>query len=173
MLTVSSASLAVLVAVFFLAAVAKLRSPGGIAPATLELGAPRWIAPFLVPAECCVVVALVLAPRIGSALAIVMLSAFTFLLVRVVRSGRAVSCACFGAASAALVTATTVARNVGLLVLAVVAGFSPSLIDLPANAVLPMLLLDAGIIVVGLLAGALLDIRRITGAMFPTIRAEA
>ena len=96
-----------------------------------------------------------------------------FLLVRVVRSGRAVSCACFGAASAGLVTATTVARNVGLLVLAVVAGFSPSLIDLPANAVLPMLLLDAGIIVVGLLAGALIDIQRITGAMFPTIRAEA
>ena len=173
MSTVSSASLTVLVAVFFFAAVAKLRSPGAIATATVELGAPQWMAPFLVPAECSVVVALVLAPQIGSALAIVMLSGFTFLLARVVRSGRAVSCACFGASSAAPVTATTVARNVGLLVLALVAGFSASLIDVPAGAVVPVLLLGAGIVVVGLLAGAILDIRRTTGAIFPTTRAEA
>ncbi len=173
MTTVSSASLTVLVAVFLLAAVSKWRSPGGVAQVTLELGAPRWVAPFLVPAELFLVVALVLAPRTGSALAIVMLSAFTVLLVRVVRAGRTASCGCFGAASSAPVTITTVVRNIGLLSLASVAGSSAPLADTPAGAVVPTLLLGAGIVAVSLLVGALLDVRRTTGAMFPTARREA
>lgn len=163
----------VLVAVFFLAAVSKWRSPGRIAQVTLELGAPRWSAPFLVPAELCLVATLVFAPRIGSPLAIVMLSAFTVLLVRVVRSGRTVSCGCFGAASTAPVTVTTVVRNIGLLGLASAAGFSAPLARTPAGAVVPTLLLGAGIVIVSLLVGALLDVRRTTGAMFPTARRAA
>ncbi len=105
------------------AAVAKLRDPAATRRSFDELGlrAPG-VAAIVVPVvELLVAVALVLWPPVGGAAAIVLLVAFTVVLVRVVMSGARVPCACFGATATSPVGWPDVARNLGLLALAVAA----------------------------------------------------
>ncbi|HKY15887.1 MAG TPA: MauE/DoxX family redox-associated membrane protein [Microthrixaceae bacterium] len=71
--------------------------------------------------ELVVAAALVVWPPLGGSAAVVLLVAFTVVLVRVVRAGSGASCACFGALGTAPVGWAEVVRNVGLCVLAVLA----------------------------------------------------
>lgn len=108
---------------FVVAAVAKLRSPVETAEDFRSLGLPRPdLAARLVPAvELVTAAALILSPGWGAVCAFAILAAFTATLAAVVRSGRVVSCACFGGTSSAPVSKRHLVRNGVLLVLALVA----------------------------------------------------
>lgn len=172
MTTVLTAALFVLVGLFSVAALAKLRSPASTLRATKELGAPRWVAPLVAPAELVTVLALLLAPAVGAIFGAALLGAFTMLLVRIVRSGRTVRCGCFGAANDSPVTSTSVVRNVGMLGLCAAAGFAPSLRSIALIDAVPAVFVGAGIVLSALMAGALIDVARATGSVFPSVRVE-
>lgn len=109
-----------LAVVFLVAAGAKLRRPEATAKELGELGLV-WSAPLarLIPlVEVATAVALVAAPAWGGVAAFALLGAFTAVLIGVLRSGRAVSCACFGGISERPVSARTLGRNGLLLALA-------------------------------------------------------
>lgn len=82
-----------------------------------------WVVPVF---ELVAAVALVAAPAIGGAIALFLLTAFTAVLVDVVRRDAALSCGCFGTASSHPVAPADVVRNVGLAVLAGAALWSGS-----------------------------------------------
>lgn len=120
----------VLAGVFALAAVSKLAERPTTTRSFEDLGL-RWPAPLamIVPlAELLTAVVLVLWPAVGAAAALAMLCAFTVILVRVIRGGVPLGCACFGAWSARGNTGVgwaSVARNAVLAAMAtfvVVAG---------------------------------------------------
>ncbi|MCC6225187.1 MAG: hypothetical protein IT195_02115 [Microthrixaceae bacterium] len=92
----------VLAGVFALAAVSKLADRPTTTRSFEDLGL-RWPAPLgmIVPlVELITAVVLVLWPPVGAAAALAMLCAFSVILVRVVRGGLPLGCACFGAWSA-------------------------------------------------------------------------
>jgi hypothetical protein len=170
--TISSAALVVLIVAFAVAAVTKAASPATVRRAVRDLGAPRWSAAFLVPAEISIVALLILAPVAGSLAAAICLAVFTILLVRIVRSGRSVSCGCFGSRSVSAVTWTTVARNLGLLVLCLVATGSARLSEVPHGARVAVGLVATALVLGGLLVGVMLDVARDVGALFPAGRTD-
>ena len=90
------------------------------------LGAPALAVPVLPWIEVVLGAILVmqLAPVAAAAAALVVLAAFTALIVRRLSQGRHPPCACFGAWSTKPLGAGHVARNAGLMVLAVVALFA-------------------------------------------------
>jgi len=90
------------------------------------LGAPAIAVPLLPWIEVALGAILVmqLAPVVAAAAALVVLAAFTALIVRRLSQGRHPPCACFGAWSTKPLGAGHVARNVGFMVLAVVALFA-------------------------------------------------
>jgi len=87
------------------------------------LGAPPILVPVLPWAEIVLGAVLVmqLAPVIAAAVAVVVLVAFTALIVRRLSQGRHPPCACFGAWSTKPLGPGHVARNAGFIVLGVVA----------------------------------------------------
>jgi uncharacterized membrane protein YphA (DoxX/SURF4 family) len=87
------------------------------------LGAPSWIVPFVPPVELLAGALLVgqVARRPVAAAALVMLVAFSAVIVVNLRAGRRPPCACFGAWSARPIGWNSVARNLLLMVLAAVA----------------------------------------------------
>lgn len=113
----------VLAAVFALAAVAKLRD----LPTTLEqftaLGLPRpGVFTRIVPlAELSLVILLLIVPAAGAIAALITLAFFTTFLVGRVRAGVQAPCACFGATIATPLSWVDIARNLGLMVLALLA----------------------------------------------------
>ena len=119
-----------LAAVFMVAAVVKAIAPETTAREFRQLGLPASaVLARVVPAfELLVVAALLVMPRLGSALATATLIAFTGVLVVVLRSGRQVSCGCLGSLSSEPISWSTVARNGILLLMAVAAGVSPRLV---------------------------------------------
>ncbi len=110
---IASVFAVVLAAVFASAALLKLRDPAGTTTDFTELGLPR--ARFLaggVPIIELVIAALLLAwPGWGATAGFALLAAFTTLLAGVVRSGRVVSCACFGGAASKPIDARHLGRN--------------------------------------------------------------
>lgn len=110
----------ILAAVFVVAAGAKLRSPRATAAelAELRLRFPAVLAWLLPAVELGVAATLVAAPAWGGIVAFALLAAFTAVLVGVVRSGRSVSCRCFGGLSTKPISRTTLARNGALLAMA-------------------------------------------------------
>lgn len=107
----------VLAGVLVWASVAKLARPRTTAASFAALGVP--VGARLVPiVELGVAAALVALPTIGALLAGALLLGFTVVLVRAVRRGTAVGCACFGGAASQPVSIREVVRNIGLLVLA-------------------------------------------------------
>jgi uncharacterized membrane protein YphA (DoxX/SURF4 family) len=120
---IALAAALVLAGVLAVAGVAKLRHPAATARdfAALGLPAPEVLAGAVPAAELACAAALVLVPGWGGVAAFGLLAVFTADLAAVVRSGRVVSCACFGAASRAPVSARHLVRNGGLLVLALAA----------------------------------------------------
>ena len=113
----------VLAAVFALASVAKLRD----LPATLEqfnaLGLPRaGVFTRIVPlAELSLVILLLVVPPVGAIAALITLAFFTTFLVGRVRAGVHTPCACFGATVATLLSWVDISRNLGLMMLALLA----------------------------------------------------
>jgi uncharacterized membrane protein YphA (DoxX/SURF4 family) len=110
----------------------------------LGLRSPDVLAVAVPITEVAVGVALVLWPPVGGAAAIVLLVAFTVVLVRVVRSGARVPCACFGAAATSPVSWLDVVRNLGLVTLAVLASI-PSTRGWPGF--LPLVVVNVAIVV--------------------------
>jgi len=111
-----------LVVVFAASSIAKLRSPDVTRDQLTELGIPQpEIARYALPAiEIAVAVALIFATAWGGIAAFVLLTAFTTTLVSIIRSGRTVGCACFGALSDAPVAWGQVKRNAVFLGMALV-----------------------------------------------------
>ncbi len=110
----------VLAIVFAVAAGSKLLSIDDTVSGFADLGIPSpRIAIWLVIAlELAIAVALVATPSWGSIAAFATLVGFTVFLAGLVRSGRPVSCRCFGGATTEPVSSKTLARNVALLVVA-------------------------------------------------------
>lgn len=123
MSTVAQVAALALAAVFVIAAGAKLRSPAATATelAELRLRFPTALAWLLPAIEIVVAAMLILAPAWGGIVAFALLAAFTAVLVGVVRSGRSVSCRCFGGLSTKPISKLTLVRNGALLALAAVA----------------------------------------------------
>jgi len=90
------------------------------------LGAPTFVVPVLPWVEIVLGAVLVmqLTPVPAAATALVVLSAFTALIVRRLSQGRHPPCACFGAWSAKPLGPGHVARNVGFMALGVLALFA-------------------------------------------------
>lgn len=170
--TVSLACLFVIVGVFLSASLTKLRSPTSTRTAARDLGVPAWVGPLVAPAELAVAGLLLMQPRIGSGAAVVLLAAFSVLLQRVLANGRSVRCACFGAGSKAPVNSVSLLRNLGLIVVAFLAGFSPKVNDASREQFGASVAVSLGVLCAGLLVLALADVRRITGSVFPRVRSE-
>lgn len=118
----------VLAAVFVRAAVAKLarRAETEASFGALGLPAARHAARVVPMVELALAVALIAAPRAGGIGSVVLLAAFTAVLVRAIRSGVSASCNCFGAARADPVSEVDVLRNGLLAGLAAGAAFTPA-----------------------------------------------
>lgn|GEM_PF-1178834 len=124
----------VLLAVIFgVSAVAKLRDQAGFRRAIVELGLPvGWAGPLavMVPAAEVAIAGAVLVPSsapAGAALALVLLSSFTAVVVWNLVEGRRPSCHCFGGLSEGAVGWPSVARNAlfATLAVSVLAGGRP------------------------------------------------
>lgn len=111
--------LAVVVAVpLAWAAVAKAFAFGTTTADFEELGIrrPELAVPLVCATEAVTALLLVLRPRVGAVLALLLLTAFSGVLAAVLRSGRQVRCACFGAVTRRPVDARDLVRN-GVLIL--------------------------------------------------------
>lgn len=112
--------------VFVVAGAAKVAQGARWPAQAAQLGAPAVLAPVVPWWE--IVVGALLVVQLGTPwpaiAASVTLVVFTLLIVRVLAAGEHPPCACFGGWSAAPLGRRHVARNVGLLVLAVVAVLS-------------------------------------------------
>lgn len=114
---------AVLALVFAWAAGAKIATPSETADGFAELGlpAPVLLMRVVIGAEVFTALVLLMAPEWGGILAFALLAGFTVYLADLVRSGRPVTCRCFGGANVEPVSAKSLVRNGVLLVMAVVA----------------------------------------------------
>jgi uncharacterized membrane protein YphA (DoxX/SURF4 family) len=113
----------VLGVIFVVAGASKVARGRGWPAQAAELGAPRPLA-LVVPWWEMVVGALLVVGSVSpfaALAALVTLVGFTAAIVVQLRRGRHPQCACFGAWSAAPLSARHVARNVGFIALAVVA----------------------------------------------------
>ena len=112
-----------LAALLIVAGVSKALRPTETRTAFDELGlrSASRLAIAVPVAELVVAVTLVVWPPVGGSAALVLLAAFTVVLVRVARSGSGARCACFGALGSAPVGWAEVVRNLGLCALAVLA----------------------------------------------------
>ena len=122
---VSSVAAGLLALVFVRAGVAKINRPTETATAfeAMTLPAPRALARALPFVELALAVALIASPRIGGALALALIAAFSAVLARSV--GTETGCGCFGSAHARPVSRVDLARNAvlaGLAIVAIVAG---------------------------------------------------
>ncbi len=125
-----ASTMAVLLAIIFLAAATtKASNPSATATEFRQLGLPAsgLLARLVPPVELMTGLALLTAPRVGAELAIALLLIFTAIIVATVRSGRRVSCGCLGALSSQPVSILTIARNVGLLAMALMASTTTTL----------------------------------------------
>lgn len=136
---IGMAAAGALAATFAWAGAAKLGRPAETAEAFSDLGLPRPAAlAQAVPAvELLLAVALLAAPGAGAAVALVFLGAFCVVLVRALRRGVEVRCACFGQAGGPPLSWVDLVRNglLGLLAAyALTAGLEPRLPSLVAVA---------------------------------------
>ncbi|MGH1503304.1 MAG: MauE/DoxX family redox-associated membrane protein [Acidimicrobiales bacterium] len=155
-----------LAAMFLWSATSKLRDLPGTAQAFGRIGLPRptALAPVVVAAEFAVAFALLAAPVVGAIAAVGLLVAFTGTLIGMIRSGRALSCGCFGADHDEPVGLADVARNVGLLVAALLPATTggmtmPALADLVAA---------SAAVVTAAVVVQLLRVRQQVGTVFGT-----
>jgi uncharacterized membrane protein YphA (DoxX/SURF4 family) len=112
-----------LVAVFTVAAVAKVSDPGSFGETLNRFRVPgRSVATWAIPLAELAVAGLLLVPdsvRFGAGAALVLLGVFTATVVATLRRGEQPDCGCFGAASRAPIGPGTLARNAALAALGV------------------------------------------------------
>ena len=122
--TAATLSAIVLAAVFGAAAAVKFTSVSETAAefSSLGLGRSRLLPIAVATAEAGAAVALVTRPAVGAVAAAALLVAFTGVVTWALAAGRQVRCGCFGPLSREPVSSVTIARNVVLLALAVLAG---------------------------------------------------
>ena len=154
----------VVAGVLFWAGIAKRARPRSTAAsfAALGLPAPGALARAVPLVELGVAAVLVVQPRFGAVAALVLLGSFTVVLGVAVRRGVGVGCACFGSARARPVSTVEVVRNVGLMGFATVAVAA----DGPAAPDVEAVVAVTTAFLVGLLALALVDLRREVGAVW-------
>lgn len=147
------------------AAVGKLRDPGGLVEALPGLGLSDRLAPLIGPVlpvvEVSLAVALWVPPsrRIAAVLAACLLGTFTALVAIALLRGRRVRCACFGSLSAAELSWRSLARNAVLVALAVVAAAQPTTWGSAARAVNGVVTLVLGGALLGVVAAFALLVR--------------
>ena len=131
------AAAGVLATTFAWAGAAKLSRPAETAAgfATLCLGRPGALARIVPAVELVLAVSLLAAPRIGAAVALLLLAAFSAVLVRALRRGVEVRCACFGQAGGPPLSVVDLVRNglLGLLAGLALATDQPRVPSLPAS----------------------------------------
>jgi hypothetical protein len=124
------AAAGVLAVTFAWAGASKLARPQGTAAGFADLGLsrPAVLAGAVPVVELALAVALFAAPAAGGAVALVLLAGFSGVLVRALRRGAEVRCACFGRAGGPPLSWVELVRN-GLLaalsVVALAAGLEP------------------------------------------------
>jgi hypothetical protein len=150
-------------AIFVLAAAAKMRSRASTRAAVTGFGLPTLIAPLLAPVELIAALLLLAKPRVGGAIAALLLAAFTFVVTGALRRGVAVRCGCFGGTDQRPVGPDTVARNLLLLALVLIPTFSGASLAKPT---LPAFLTLGLFCTLGLLVVALVRIRSDLGTLF-------
>jgi hypothetical protein len=109
-----------LAGVFVASAVAKATDLPATARAFRALGlpAPYPLARSVAVAEVATAALLLVVPRAGGAVALVLLAAFTAVLADALRRGVDATCACFGSASTGPISGRQVARNALLALVA-------------------------------------------------------
>lgn len=149
------AAAGVLALVFAWAGAVKLGRPAETAAgfADLGLGRPRALAVAVPVLELTLAVGLLAAPAAGAAVALVLLVCFSVVLVRALRRGGEVRCACFGQAGGPPLSWVDLVRN-GLLgalsALALTAGLEPRVPALVATAAV-VLTVTASVALLGIL----------------------
>jgi len=158
---VAYATALVLAALFAWAGAAKLADRRRTATtfAAFGLPAPRLLSTVVPLAELALAAALVVVPRLGALAALVLLVAFTIILLRALARGVQVGCACFGSARAEPVSSVEVLRNVFM---AAAAGIVLLAGDPSAPGLDAVILVSTGVAVAALLL-ALADLHRRTG----------
>lgn len=143
------------------ASVVKLRAPHATRRSFADLGlpAPAVLTRAVPVTELGVALALVLRPAIGAVAALVMLAAFTTLLVTTIASGRDVGCGCFGANASEPVTWVSVLRNAMLGSLA----FAALTVTRPTRPDLADVIVTSTVAASALVLLALADLRRKIG----------
>lgn len=87
----------------------------------LRVPMPRLLGVVIPLLELVVAMTLIVVPRVGGVMALVMLMAFTAVLVRTIRSGTTAGCGCFGRPGSGPVRWADVWRNAFLALLALMA----------------------------------------------------
>ena len=151
-------------AVFAVAGVMKARTPAATTSELDALGVPaaRAVARVLPPVELAIAGLLVVDPRRGAIVALVVLTLFTAVLWRAVRAGTTVSCGCLGSLSAEPVSMLTVARNAVLLAMAATALAVPA----PVVPDLASVLAALSMVSVAAVTGQLLSLRARIGRVW-------
>jgi uncharacterized membrane protein YphA (DoxX/SURF4 family) len=126
MSAVGSVASVLLGLVFLVSGGAKIAAGPAWPGQAVGLGAPSVVVPVLPWVEIVLGAILVmqLAPVVAAGAALLLLAAFTMLIVRRLSQGRHPPCACFGSWSARPLGAGHVARNVAFMVLGVLALFA-------------------------------------------------
>lgn len=149
--------------VFILSGIPKVRRPDLAAMAFVDFGLVRTVRTqfgvLLGATECLLGVALLtsIAAPLPTALSVVALWTFTVLLARTLRSGRAISCFCFGGSD--LISTRTVVRTLGLAVMSSAVMLLPS----PVAGI-------ADLVLAAVFAACMLGSVALFGATFSTFR---
>jgi Methylamine utilisation protein MauE len=165
MTELATSSAVILAVVFAAAAVSKARHRASTEAAFREMGiGVSWSVPAVIIAEFVSAVALVISPRTGSVLAVVMLAVFTGVLLRAIRLSGTVRCGCFGSASMEPVGPHTILRNFLLGILAVCSFAAPwPRLSFPASLTVGALFAGGSVVV------ALVRMRNEVGRIFPSV----
>lgn len=115
--------------VFAVAATSKALNPKATSRefSQLKVPAPQLVARMIPVVELATVAGLLLRPRYGAVVAVILLVSFTVVIAASLHAGRSVSCGCLGALSQEPISHLTVVRNVGLIAMAVAASATSSL----------------------------------------------
>ena len=109
---------------FAFAALLKLATYAKSTKRMQALGYPKLGLAALVVAELLVAALLIVREDLGAYLAIVTLSAFTFVLVWLRRNNTALPCPCFGSNAEVVPNGLSIVRNIGLIAIAVLVALS-------------------------------------------------
>lgn len=121
---ISTTAALIVAAILTWSAAAKLRSPEQTLQSFSDLGLPRLSARLVPLVEAAVAALLVVDAGWGGTFAFALMASFTTTLVLIVRSGRKISCGCFGGADSDPVTWLHVGRNLVILGLCAAAASS-------------------------------------------------